>query len=234
MPAQVLTNARLFVDGRDLSGQMNALGVEYGVDALDGTTLMNDTRINVGGLKTTTMSHQGYWAASDDAHMFARIGPSAIVTVCPVAADSGAVSYFENVMHATYSVGGAVGELYPFSFDAEAAGPLVQATVLRNPASVSAGGDGTAYELGAVGAGQRLFAALHVLEVTGGGTLAVKVQSDNASGFPSPIDQITFANATGPGAQLLSVGGAITDDWFRANWTLSAGTATFIVSAGII
>jgi hypothetical protein len=135
MPAQVLTNARLFVDGRDLSGQMNALGVEYGVDALDGTTLMNDTRINVGGLKTTTMSHQGYWAASDDAHMFARIGPSAIVTVCPVAADSGAVSYFENVMHATYSVGGAVGELYPFSFDAEAAGPLVRATVLRNPAT---------------------------------------------------------------------------------------------------
>jgi hypothetical protein len=230
---QVLTNVRLFVDGRELSGQMNAIGIEYGVDALDATTYGNDTRIHAGGLKTTTMSHQGYWASADDAHIFPRIGPSAIVTVCPEAALGGSAAYFERVMHSSYGTGGTVGELLPFSFDAEAAGPLVQGSVIAPLATVTGNAAGTAYELGAVPAGKSVYAALHVTAISGG-TLTVTIQSDDTSGFGSPITQVTFTGATVPGAQLLLTAGAITDTFWRANWTLTGGSATFIVSAGIL
>jgi hypothetical protein len=235
MPSQVITNVRLIVDGRDLSGQLNAVAIEYGADALESTTFGSGTRTHQGGLKTTAMSHQGYWAAADDAHVFARVGPQATVTVGPDGTASGALAYFEQMMHSTYEPGpGAVGELIPFSFSAEAAGPLVRGLVLAPPVAVTAGGDGTAYQLGGVLAGQRIYAALHVLAISAGETLTVKVQSDNASGFPSPIDQITFTGATATGAQFLSTAGAITDDYWRANWTLTGGSATFLLSAGIL
>jgi hypothetical protein len=234
MATQVLTNARVFVDGRDFSGQLNATAVEYGIEVLDSTTYTSGgTRINAGGLKTTSMSHSGYWAAPVDAAIFGGMGNKTTVSVLPNAEASGGVSFIAETMKASYSPGGAVGELYAFEVTMEAAGPLVRSTILETGLK-SAGGNSTAREVGAVSAGQRVYAALHVLEVTGGGSLVVKIQSDNTSGFSSPIDQLTFAAATGIGGQYLSAAGAITDTWWRANWTLSAGTATFLVSVGII
>jgi hypothetical protein len=61
------------------------------------------------------------------------------------------------------------------------------------------------------------------------------IQSDNAEAFTTPTARITFAQATAAGAQLLSANGAITDDWWRVNYTI-AGTApsfTFGVAIGI-
>jgi hypothetical protein len=233
MPAQVLTNVKLLVDGRDMSGQMNAIGVEYGVDALDATVYGTDTRKNAGGLKTTTMSHQGYWASNEDQHIFDRVGGKALVTICPDAATEGNPAYFNKVIHSTYTLGGAVGELLPFSFDAEAAGSLVQGVVLKTLGSVTAGGNSTGEQIGAVAAGESFYAALHITAISGG-TLTVTIQSDDNSGFTSPITQATFTAATVPGAELEIVAGAITDDYWRAVWTLTGGSATFIVSAGIL
>ena len=233
MPAQVLTNVKLLVDGRDMSGQMNAIGVEYGVDALDGTVYGVDTRVNASGLKTTTMSHQGYWAAADDKHVFDRIGGKATVSILPSGSSEGDVAYFNEVIHSTYTLGGAVGELLPFSFDSEAAGPLVKGVVLNNFVQVTGNGNSTGEQVGAVSAGESLYAALHITALTGG-TLTVSIQSDNNSGFTSPITQATFTAATVPGAELKIVAGAITDDYWRAVWTLTGGSATFIVSAGIL
>lgn len=233
MPAQVLTNVRLFVDGAELSGQMNATAIEYGVDALDATTYGADTRTHAGGLRTTTMSHQGYWNATEDAHMFARVGPKAVVTVCPDTAADGKPAYLEEVIHSTYTLGGAVGELLPFSFDAEAAGSLVRGTVLKTPSQVTGNGNGTGQQLGTVAAGSRFCAALHITQIATG-TLTVTIQSDDNAGFSSPITRHTYTAATTPGAEFAIVAGAISDDYWRAVWTLTGGSATFIVSAGII
>jgi hypothetical protein len=233
MPAQVLTNVKLLVDGRDMSGQMNAVGVEYGVDALDGTVYGVDTRVNASGLKTTTMSHQGYWASAEDEHIFDRVGARATVSILPSGSNEGDVVYFNEVVHSTYTLGGAVGELLPFSFDAEAAGSLVQGVVLKDPTQVTGNGNSTGEQIGAVAAGEKFYAALHITALTGG-TLTVTIESDDNSGFTSPITQATFTAATVPGGELKVVSGAITDDYWRAVWTLTGGSATFIVSAGIL
>lgn len=232
MASQVLTNASLYVDGVEMSGQMNALGVEYGVEALDETTFGDGTRRNKGGLKTTSMSHQGYWAPGTDAEVFSSIGGSTVVTVSSTAAAAGDQAYIARTLTTTYSPGAAVGELLAFSVDMESAGPLVEGTVLANT-TVTGNGSGTAYLLGALSAAQTLHAAVHIVSVTGG-TLTVKIQSDNATGFASPIDQITFSGVTTETGQYGTKAGAVTDTYWRANWTLTGGSATFIVSAGIV
>lgn len=230
MASQVLTNATVLVDGLNMSGQLNAVGLEYGVEALDETTFGDTTRRSKGGLKTTSMSHQGYWAPGTDAEVFSSMGGSTVVTISSTAAAAGDQAYIGQTITTSYAPGGAVGELLAFSVDMEAAGPLAEGTVLTN-ATATGNGSGTAYLLGALSATQTMYAALHVVSVTGG-TLTVKVQSDNATGFSSPTDQITFTGATTEGGQFGSKAGAVTDTYWRANWTLTGGSATFIVSAG--
>lgn len=123
-------------------------------------------------------------------------------------------------------------------------GPVVRG-VLLHPGSVarSTSSTGVARQLGAAGATQRLYAALHVLSVSGSATptLTVKVQSDNAQGFGSSADQITFTNVTDVSApdtrrQWASVAGAIADDWYRVLWTISGTTPSFLfaVTCGIV
>jgi len=232
MASQVLTNASVFVDGLNMSGQLNAIGLEYGVEALDETTFGDTTRKSKGGLKTTSMSHQGYWAAGTDAEVYSSIGNSTVVTISSTAAAAGDQAYLTQTITTSYSPGAAVGELLAFSVDMESAGPLAEGTVLRN-STVTGNGDGTAYLLGALSATQTMHAALHVVSVTGG-TLTVKIQSDSATGFASPTDQITFTGATVESGQYGTKAGAVTDTYWRANWTLTGGSATFIVSAGIL
>jgi hypothetical protein len=56
------------------------------------------------------------------------------------------------------------------------------------------------------------------------------------SGFPSPATRLTFAQKTAAGYEFKSAAGAITDDWWRVDWTIG-GTATptfsFVVAVGI-
>jgi hypothetical protein len=103
---------------------------------------------------------------------------------------------------------------------------------LRNDA-LAATGAGTAVQLGATLATENIYAHLHVFSVSVGGTpqVTVKIQSDNASNFPSPTDIGTFVLASAVGAQRIVIPGPFTDDWYRAFATInSAGTFGLMVA----
>ena len=232
MASQVLTNAKLWVDEHDLSGQMNALAVEYGVEALDETTFGETTRKHTGGLKTTTMSHEGYWTSSVDQTVFNRIGSTTVVTISGDTGATGDDAYLAQSLGTSYAPGGAVGELLSFTVDMEAAGPLVRGKMLANQ---TASGTGTAsvQQLSAAGATENVYGALHVVSLATGATLTMKIQSDSTTGFGSPTDVVSFTAATGTSAEWKSTAGPNTDTYYRASWTLTGGLASFIVSAGI-
>ena len=99
---------------------------------------------------------------------------------------------------------------------------------------MSASGDsGTGIQLGAVSATQSVHASLHALTVSGG-TLDVTVESDTASGFPSTTTRITFAQITAVGSEFASAAGAITDEYWRVDFTVGGGgTFDFVVCVGI-
>lgn len=96
-----------------------------------------------------------------------------------------------------------------------------------------AGLTGTAVQLGAVVAPRRLWAALFVTAAAGT-NLAVTIQSDNASNFPSPATALTFATVSAKGGQFLSAAAPITDDWFRVSATIASLTFDFAVLFGVM
>ena len=242
MATQVLRQSKLWIRGYDFSGDMNSMSLEYGAELQDDTVFGDDTRSRKGGLKTVAFSHAGFWNADGtdepDDILFARVGlGSDVMTVAPETGAAGEAAYILNAITGEYNVGAAVGEMLGFTVTGESQSNLVRGTIIHN-ASQTSTGSGSEYEVGAVASGEYLYAALHVLSVSGTDpTLTVKVQSD-ATGFASATDRITFTEATAVGAQWATpVAGAIADDFWRVNYTVG-GTDTptfeFVVTIGIL
>ena len=170
--------------------------------------------------------------------LFSRLGlKGEVLSISPQAGAEGEIGYSFQTALSEYSPGAPVGEILAFSVSGEASsGPLVRGTILHN-ATRTANGQGSAFQVGAVGASQKLYAALHVVAASGTTpTLDVIVQSDDAMGMASPTNRITFAQASAIGAQWATpVAGAITDDWWRVDYTIGGGgpSFTFVCIIGI-
>lgn len=240
MSTLVLNDVKLLVAGYDLSGQSNAIALDYSSDMLDETTFGQTTRINKGGLKSVVGSHAGNWDASDasavDPVIFARVGVEAApVVIAPEGGAAGALAYLLRAIHSEYTVGGAIGELLPFTVAMEGSGgqPLVRGQLLHN-AAATGNVTGTAFQLGALSATQFLYAVLHVFSGTGAFTVLVQSSADQA--FTTPTTRFTFATvATGtPVASewATRVAGPVTDTWWRILATNPA-TRNFAVAVGI-
>lgn len=242
MANQVLKDARLWIGAYNLSGDANALVLEHLAELQDDTVLADVARSRISGLKGVALQCEGLWnagAGEIDAPLHDDLGLADVpVTVCPIAgAAEGDKAFTFLAVQADYQRAAAVGELLRFSAGAQGRGaPLVGGELLHN-ATRTATGSGGARQLGALSSEQRMYAALHVITVSGGTpSLTVKVQSDEDSGFASPTDRITFAAKSAAGHDWSSVAGAVTDDWWRVNFTISGTTPSFlfVVAAGIL
>lgn len=235
----VQTNVKALVAQWDVSGDLNACALEYGAELQDGTTFGKTTRTRLGGLKTVSMSLAGLGNISGlesgqaeelDQILFESSGVAdKPVLVAPENAGAdGELAFALLAAQARYQFGGAIGAAFSFQVTAEAAGsPLVRGTVMHN-GTRTASGNGTARQLGAISATQKIYAALHVLAASGATpTLDVKVQSDDNAGMLSPTDRITFAQKTALGSEWKELAGAVIDDYWRLAFTIGGGTPSF-------
>lgn len=243
----VLVNSRIFAGGYDLTGYSNKVEVSPEVEEKDVTTFLPASDPNqgwkkcIGGLGSAKIAGGGNWegtAGAVDEFAFGALGTTIPYSTYPAEATEGNLAYFTSTLLKSYQFLGAVGDVAPWTIDDESTWPLVRGVSLEAPGTArTTTGTGTAIQIGAVPAGKFLYAALHVLSIagTGGPTLAVKVQSDNAVGFPSSADQITFTTASAIGGQIARIAGPITDDWFRVSFTITGvgPSFLFVVSAGI-
>ena len=241
MPIETLNDAKLYMAGRDFSGQINALALAHGADVKDAPVFGDKGIRRLSGLADIALSHAGFFdAATVDADLHAIIGVDNVpVTAAPNDGAEGKPAYIFQAAHGSYAPGAEVGELFGYAVTAVGSGgdKLVKGTILGNGVE-TATGNGTAFQVGAVGATQKLYAALHVFAVSGTTpTLDVTVESDDASGFASAVTRITFVQKTAVGAEWATpIAGAITDDWWRIAFTIGGGSPsfTFIVTIGII
>lgn len=241
MASVIYKDCKLYLGGYDLSGDMNKCALSYGAEMKDDTVFNDDTRSNKAGLLTVGAAHEGYWQADtdlvDDIIDAKFAVADEIMTICPTTGAAGEVAFSFKSLLANYNPNGAVGDLYAFSVDATGTGKLFKGTVMENATKTSTA-TGTARQLGAVTDSQKVYAALHVLAVEGTDpTLDVVIQSDNAEGFLSAADKITFTQMTDIGAQLLTADGAIADDWWRVSWTVGGTdnpSFTIVVVVGIL
>lgn len=241
----VLTNARPFINGTDLTSASNKFEVEFEVADVDSTNFGSGGATELlGGLGSSSITGEGQWDAGDislvDDALWAATGSGVGPwTLAPAGAADGAFAWLGRVHEASYKLGGEVGAVAPWSLSGKGSGLFARGVIAHPPGIArTASGVGTAINLGAVAANRYLVASVHVLSVTGTLSITPRIETDDASGFASATTVLTgtaaVAASTGTGQWLATTGTAITDTWQRAAWTTSGtGSALFVVSLGI-
>jgi hypothetical protein len=236
-----LTNATIYGDGYDFTGDTNKIVLKADVDVLESTVFVTGTgpgyKTRVGGLRSAELAQDGFWQSATllapDPQIFPNL--TTVDRVWTVSPDGqvGSVAYLAQLGQFTYEAFGAVGQLTPFTVDAmgtNAAG-MVRGQVAKAKAAVSATGAlGSGQQLGAVGATQYLYGALHIFSA--GTTITVVVESDDNSGFTSATTVQTIGPLTTAGGTWVTrTAGALTDNWFR--YRITAITGSFTVAASL-
>lgn len=236
-----LTNAKVLVAQADLSGRSNSVELAHTVDELDSTVFNSSGyRSMVGGLHAVTCSLEGFWEAGGatlpDDRLFADLGVASVpMTVTPTGGAVADVSYITRVVRPSYTAGAAVGELMAFTTMASGDGtPLVRGQVADNTTR-TATATTTALTLSAPTATQRVYAAIHVLSVSGTSpSLTVTLQGDSSGSFPSPATVATSSAITAAGATWLAGPvGATADAFYRLSYVISGTSPSFVVVASI-
>lgn len=201
---------------------------------LDTTALCDTWTKRIAGLKSYTWTSelmQDFAVDSIDEETWAALAVADTpCSVLPAGSTSGSKAYLMPTLPLNYTpLSATVGELGMASLGGSGTGPVARGRVMHpNGTARTSSSTGTAYQLGAITATQRMYGALHVTFASGTTpTLVVKLQSSATEGG-SYTDRITFTSAGGLTSQWSSVAGAVTDTWWRASWTIGGtGTPTF-------
>lgn len=242
MPKTILTNVRTFAVAADLTSVSNKVEVSAEVEDKDATNYASEGWKEVmGGLAAAEISAEGQWEAGDPSRVddaswatLGGVGPWSISA--NNGATVGGLAYFTNALRASYKIGEAVGEVAPWMSAAKSSWPLVRGQFAHPPGTPrTATGTGTGLNLGAVAAGRRMYAALHVLSAAGvTPSLTARVESSVDNTFAAPTTRLTFTAATAAGGQILRTAGtAITDPWWRIAWTITGTTPSFLLVASL-
>lgn len=241
----VFLDSRLYAGAADLSGVSNK--IEIGEEAEDKKTTnfrSGGAEECLAGLTTLDISAEGEWEAGnaglvDDAmwNMRRTLDPWTVMPEGSSDLSIGAanqICYFSSAVKMKSQLLGQNGEVAPWMAEAKGTWPLVRG-VPMHPSGVvrTATGTGSIVQVGAVPAGSRMYANLHVLSIAGTATpsIAVKVQSASLVGFGSPTDRMTFATRTVVGGESLRVAGPITDAFWRVSYTITGTTPGFLFLA---
>jgi hypothetical protein len=246
----VLLDVRAFAGGIDLSGNSNKIEFENSMEVKASTNFRSGgARQVLAGLEESQLSGEGQWEASDptsqpytpDEGFWAS---RRVTEPISIAADSstdlaaGGTMYLTQATRKGVKWLGDVGEVIPWSAEWEGSWPVARGKCVH-PSGVprTANGSGTGYQVGAPTAVQGMYATLHVLSVTGTATptLTVTIESSVDNTFAAPTVRGSFAAATGKGGQAIKITGPVTDQWWRAKWTISGTTPSFLflVALGI-
>lgn len=239
MGTLVLDDATIWVAGHDFTADANQVNLSASAVELDVTTFGSGWRQRIGGLRDVEAQVAGYWysasSGAPDPEIFPALGTAnQVMTVAPSSAE-GSVAYMCQVGKFSGQMFGQVGEAVPFSMSAMGTNRegLVRGQVLKAKGAVStAGVTGSAVELGAVGAGQYLYATLHVFSA--GTTITVALESDVDDTFSTATTQATFGPLTTTGGTWATrVAGPVADTWYRLRVSAVTGAFSIAGAAGI-
>jgi hypothetical protein len=238
MSVQLLSSCKLWVGEFELSGSLNKMALKIDQDLVENTVFGMIGKSRLAGQVRPSMQHAGLWNPGTDLAdevLSAKLAVADVpVTICPMTGIEGDVAYSFQALLAKYAPGGEVGGMGTFDVEAEGSSDRIFRGLILNNTLRTTTGNGSPFQLGAVGATQKLWAALHVLSFVGT-NIVIKIQSAPASNFAAPTDRITFSTVTTRGFQWATpVPGSITDTWWRVVWTLTGTSCLFVPSAGIL
>jgi len=247
MSIQVLYQADILIDGTAASTEFSKIKLTLNQPAKERTAFQDVARCYLPGIYDATAEGEFYYQTGGQLVAGkmeqATDGPSPGAFV-PIILTLGADLVVGNIVNiwkgvpAKLPIGAQHGEVLKATLNVEAADRSVQATrLLRAPNAVTGtSGLGTPINLGLIGAGQTVYAALHVLATTGTAPgITFTVSWSSSSGFPLNNSVVGFnIGTTAVGAEWQSGGVAGNGPWFAARWVGFPGTvATVSISAGI-
>lgn len=241
MAKQVLKNAGLYLGAYELSGILNNITIEADSELPETSCFGATARQFVRGLRGVRFGCAGYFdpAAGYDGALFDAWQSTSdqIFTACNENS-AGNLAWFMRGAVPNYGLGGSFGQAATVTLNGQSTvAPLVRGTVMARSTAAASSGAGSGYQLGAVGATESIYAALHVFSVDGTDPeLDVIIESDADGNFAAgATTRLTFTTATDVGAEWKEAGpGAITDQYWRASYTIGGTDPVFgfIVSFG--
>ena len=167
----IIDDAVVFYDGRNISGDLNSISLEYSQDLADSTAFGDGARRRVPGILDVVANHSGWWDSisvtdSLDKDLFDEVGALGAkqMSMSGEGGTLGDIAYSFPVLLAQYNQGGSHGEVYPFSITVNGNDPLVRGEVFEF-STRTATGNGAARELGAVAADETVFSVVHATAV---------------------------------------------------------------------
>ena len=134
----IIDNAVVMYGGRDISGDLNSISLEYSQDLADSTAFGDGGRRRVPGILDVTANHAGggdVFSAlvSLVGDLFAKVGALGAeqMSMSGAGAALGDIAYSFPVLSAQYNQGGSHGEVYPFSITVNGTDPLVRGAVFE-------------------------------------------------------------------------------------------------------
>lgn len=248
MAVTAFTNASVLLGDLDISPFTNKVTSTVTVEMLDATVCgTGGFRSFAPGMRNGEMAAEGF-ADYAVGGTFEKIstgdgGVSTLMSVAPIAPDSvltagDPVAFMRGPIDAiTVGPDGEAGQLARYTTHIANDSVFAMGKVLHPLATRTTTASGTAVAFTGPTVNQLLYGGLHVTSGSGG-TLTVRIQTDDSAGFGTPTTRITFTATTGPVAagelKFLTAVGISSETHIRADWTVSAGTFTFAVNAGII
>jgi hypothetical protein len=236
-----LQNVRTFSAGADLTTRSNRAEIGMEAESKDATAFAPSGQVwheELSGIKTVTVNAAGQWEAGDasmvDDSAFANLGSVSPLTLCPQTAADGALAYMTAFNRTSYSLGGSVGDVIPWSGKWVGTWGLGRGVVMGTPTPRTATGNSSVFQLPAVLAGQFLVGTLHVMSLSGTTpAVTLTIQSSAVVGMTSPTTRLTFNSQSAIGGQVFRIGGPITDTFYRATWTISGTTPSLLFMSAL-
>ena len=129
MATVVYKNAKVLVNGVEISTSLNEFGVDIATEMLDETAMGDDTRINKGGLYTMTMTAAGFCefgALGIHDLVYGNVGVDGTMVVAyPDGITEGTATLKGYAMLGvieSLEIGGSVGTLLPITFTVQSRG----------------------------------------------------------------------------------------------------------------
>jgi hypothetical protein len=233
MAAIVLKDAVCWIGQYAFGGVSHSIAIDLRQDAPECTVFGATARDYKPGLKGIGLQVDGYWDSAIDLGVQSSLmGASRPVTWASVST-VGTFAYLFSAISTDYKIGGQVGAVFPFSAGAQGTGTPVRGMLMEN-STRTATGNGTGQQLGAITSTQKLYYALHVTAASASDTLDVIIQSDDNSGFTTPTTRATLTQITDVGGSVFgSIDGAITDDYWRFQFTIAGASTSFTIAGSM-
>ena len=114
----------------DISNVLNNVSMPREVETVETTSFGSSYRSYVVGFQNATISIEGTWDATVDAHLAGILGQDATVSFeyGPEGSTAGYVKYTGEAYMTSYETSGAVGEVVTFSAELQVSGAITRGT----------------------------------------------------------------------------------------------------------